>query len=155
VAGLYRIRAANQEDATALAAIDASVNYNPRSVGQFVTACRQEPGNRERALLVERNDRRCGYVLLSQVLDEASIHSIAVAPECQRQGLGQLLLNAALAHMQAAGASRCLLEVRQSNTAARRLYERSGFELDGIRKNYYPAPTGREDALLMSKELKG
>jgi ribosomal-protein-alanine N-acetyltransferase len=69
--------------------------------------------------------------------------------------VGQKLLDAALVQMHATGASCCLLEVRQSNMAARTLYERSGFRLDGIRKNYYPASTGREDALLMSRKLEG
>ena len=50
-------------------------------------------------------------------------------------------------------ARRCLLEVRRSNKAARRLYQGSGFALDGVRKNYYPKAGGREDALLMSREL--
>jgi len=51
------------------------------------------------------------------------------------------------------GAKRCLLEVRASNAAARGLYRSLGFQVDGVRKNYYPAATGREDALLMSREL--
>jgi ribosomal-protein-alanine N-acetyltransferase len=51
------------------------------------------------------------------------------------------------------GVRRCLLEVRESNTAARGLYETLSFQLDGIRKNYYPTTTGREDALLMSRQL--
>jgi ribosomal-protein-alanine N-acetyltransferase len=147
VTGSYRIRAANPDDAAALAAIDASVSCSPRSERQFVAACNPQVDHREIALIVERDDQICGYVLFAQVLDEASVYSIAVAKECQREGLGKML--------QQSGASRCLLEVRHSNAAARGLYERSGFQLDGIRKNYYPAHAGREDALLMSKELKG
>lgn len=136
-----------------MADIDASANFSPRSLEQFVAACSPGEGNRERALVVLRENQLRGYVLFSQVLDEASIHSIAVAVQCQRKGLGQMLLDAAMAQMRLANASRCLLEVRQSNAAARALYECNGFALDGIRKNYYPARTGREDALLMSKEL--
>ncbi|MEZ5571976.1 MAG: ribosomal protein S18-alanine N-acetyltransferase [Halioglobus sp.] len=151
----YTIRAAQVADARLLAAIDASVNSNPRTEPQFVAAFSPGSSSREIALLVERDECVSGFVLFSQVMDEASVHSIAVDPLCQRQGLGQLLLDAALMHMQAAGATRCLLEVRESNAPARRLYERSGFRLDGVRKNYYPASAGREDAMLMSLELKG
>ena len=153
MAGLYSIRAAQPEDAAAMADIDASVNFSPRTVQQFEAACRPCQADREMALVALRDGQLLGYVLFSQVLDEASIYSIAVARQCQRQGLGRMLLDAALEQMRLAHASRCFLEVRQSNAAARALYECSGFVLDGIRKNYYPAPTGREDALLMSKEL--
>jgi ribosomal-protein-alanine N-acetyltransferase len=138
-----------------MAGIDAIVNFNPRSEQQFAAACRAGEGNHEVALVAVRDDSICGYIVFSQVLDQASVHSIAVALQCQREGLGQLLLDAALAQMRTAGATRCLLEVRQSNAAARALYEGSHFRLDGLRKNYYPAPGGREDALLMSKELQG
>ena len=151
--GLYSIRAARPEDAAAMADIDADVNFSPRTVEQFEAACKPSHANREAALVALRDGRLLGYVLFAQVLDEASIYSIAVARQCQRQGLGRMLLDAALERMRLANASRCFLEVRQSNAAARALYEGRGFALDGIRKNYYPAPTGREDALLMSKEF--
>ena len=59
----------------------------------------------------------------------------------------------ALLKMKHDGATRCHLEVRQSNAVARRLYEGNGFKLDGIRKSYYPTEGGREDALLMSRCL--
>jgi len=91
--------------------------------------------------------------VFSQVFDEGSIHNIAVAHADHRKGLGRLLLEAAVAEMVRSDARRCLLEVRRSNKAARRLYEDNGFALDGVRKNYYPKAGGREDALLMSREL--
>ena len=76
--------------------------------------------------------------------------NIDLHPAQQRKGLGCLLLESALLKMKNDGATRCFLEVRQSNAAARRLYAGNGFELDGIRKRYYPTEDGREDALLMS-----
>lgn len=91
--------------------------------------------------------------MYSQVLDEVSVHNIAVRTSCRGRGLGQRLLLASLEHMKIAGATRCLLEVRQSNTAAQRLYQRSGFTLDGERKDYYPTHQGRENAWLMSRNL--
>lgn len=105
--------------------------------------------------MVEEDGRIDGFVVMARVLDEATIYSIAVDPPQQRKGLGQLLLTAALERAEQAGATRCLLEVRQSNNAARKLYKRNGFYLDGVRKGYYPAADGREDALLLSKLLEG
>jgi len=69
------------------------------------------------------------------------------------RGLGAFLLGGLLAQVKASGAHRCLLEVRASNTAARRLYAKMGFERDGERKNYYPGPGAPEHALLMSRNL--
>lgn len=147
------VRAARPADAAALAAIDARVNLNPWTEQQFIAACSGLSATSESALLVDVAGLVGGFVVFSQVLDEASIHSIAVHPAHQGRGLGRLLLHAVLEHMLNAGAVRCLLEVRQSNTIALRLYTANGFELDGVRKNYYPTGEGREDALLMSRKL--
>ena len=147
-------RYARAADADALAAIDASVNLNPWTAARFAT-CEGEAGSQAWALVVEAGGRIQGFVALSSVLDEVSILSIAIDPQQQRQGLGQSLLQLALERARRAGAAKCLLEVRESNTAARRLYLQNGFVLDGVRKNYYPTVGGREDALLMSKQLEG
>lgn len=136
-----------------MAAIDARVNHNPWTESQFATTCSGAVGARESALVAEEDGRVDGFVVISLVVDEASIHTIAVDPAQQRRGLGLLLLNTAVAQMEQAGARVCLLEVRQSNKAARRLYQGLGFMLDGVRKNYYPTADGREDALLMSLAL--
>jgi [ribosomal protein S18]-alanine N-acetyltransferase len=149
------VRPARPVDASLLASLDGSVNLNPWSEQQFAAACSGVEGAGNSALIVEEGGRVDGFVVISQVLDEASIHSIAVHPDQQGKGLGQRLLKAALVKMHQSGAQRCLLEVRQSNIAARRLYERSGFVLDGVRKNYYPTRSGREDALLLSCQIKG
>lgn len=151
----HHVRVARPADAGPLAAIDGRVNVNPWSEQQFTAACSGVDSQPASALVVAEGDRVDGFVVIFQVLDEASIHSIAVEPAHQGKGLGQMLLNAALVQMQQAGAMRCLLEVRQSNSAARRLYQRSGFTLDGVRKSYYPTEGGREDALLMSREIEG
>jgi ribosomal-protein-alanine N-acetyltransferase len=147
------IRLARPGDAGWLAAIDAEVSFSPWSEQQFALVCSKSGGYKETALVVEEDDRPRGFVVFSQVFDEGSIHNIAVAQADHRKGLGRLLLEAAVAEMVRSDARRCLLEVRRSNKAARRLYEDNGFALDGVRKNYYPKAGGREDALLMSREL--
>jgi ribosomal-protein-alanine N-acetyltransferase len=140
-------------DAGSLATLDALVSINPWHARQFARVCSSAKPKQDHALVSGSRDRLDGFVVFSQVLDEASIHNIAVHPSRQREGLGRELLAAALQRMQRAGVRRCLLEVRVSNAAARRLYESSGFTLDCVRKNYYPTANGREDALLMSLEL--
>ena len=74
-----------------------------------------------------------GFVVYARVLDEVTVHQIAVRADCQGRGLGQALLCSALREMRRAGAARCLLEVRESNQPARRLYQRNGFSIDGVR----------------------
>lgn len=97
-----------------------------------------------------------GFAEFSIVLDESELMSLAVHPAFQRQGLGTFLLNAVLQEAAALGVVKMLLEVRESNQAARQLYERHGFVQDGIRRGYYAAPGAgapREDACLYSSSL--
>ncbi|MNR42405.1 ribosomal-protein-alanine N-acetyltransferase [compost metagenome] len=71
----------------------------------------------------------------------------------QRRGHARAVLQTALAEAQAAGATRCLLEVRAGNAAAIGLYRTLGFVDCGVRKAYYRHEHGREDALLMECPL--
>lgn len=148
-----RIRLAEPEDAPALVGIDQLVNPSPWSIEQFRAVCVGGDDALERSLIVEVNGQPVGFVVFSRVLDEGCIYSIAVHSSSQGRGLGSVLLGAALASLKAAGITRCLLEMRESNTVARALYERHFFKVDGVRKNYYPMADGREDALLMSRVM--
>lgn len=144
------IRAAGEEDVAALFSLNlqaADATWSEQNLSRY---CQ---GTRYRCLLAERGQETLGFILYSQVCDEASVDNIVVARAAQRSGLGTALLNEALGAMAVAGAGRCLLEVRRSNTAARKLYARSGFTLDGVRARYYATARGREDALLMSRRL--
>ena len=147
------VRAAQPGDARLLVEIDGLVNVSPWSAAQFELACDNTMEASESVLVLEHGGRVCGFIIFSRVLDEVCIHNLAVHPERQSEGIGRGLVVAALELVKQQGAGRCLLEVRESNSAARRLYEALSFQLDGIRKNYYPAPGGREDALLMSRQL--
>jgi len=75
---------------------------------------------------------------------------IAVAPEHRAKGVGRMLLEQAIAVAREKGAERLVLEVRQSNVPAIRLYEYFGFVEYFVRRGYYE---GKEDALLMEKAL--
>jgi ribosomal-protein-alanine N-acetyltransferase len=71
----------------------------------------------------------------------------------QGKGLGSRLLKTLERIARAANRETCFLEVRQSNFAAIRLYLNAGFNEVGIRKGYYPAEFGRENAMVMAKTL--
>lgn len=99
-------------------------------------------------LVVEDKERIIGYCGLLMVLDEGDITNVAVAADRQREGIGNFLMQSLIRLAEERGVTTIHLEVRVSNGSAIRLYERNGFERDGLRKNYYSDPT--EDALLMT-----
>jgi ribosomal-protein-alanine N-acetyltransferase len=84
------------------------------------------------------------------VAEQAHINNLAVLPELRERGLGTHLLEAVIEEAAHLGAELMTLEVRQSNTPALRLYARSGFRQEGVRKNYYSSPV--EDALILSRQ---
>ena len=94
-----------------------------------------------------------GFAFVSRVLDEAELYQIAILPAAQGRGVATALLHELIERLQVLGVIRLMLEVRESNVAAIRLYESFGFVLDGRRKGYYCLPKGREDALLYSYHL--
>jgi ribosomal-protein-alanine N-acetyltransferase len=92
-----------------------------------------------------------GYYVAMTGVDEVHLLNITVAPAARRRGYARFMLDDLLRYCQRVGAQSLWLEVRESNTGARLLYERYGFALVGRRRGYYPAAGGRrEDALLMS-----
>ncbi len=88
-----------------------------------------------------------GFVIARCAVDEWEIENVVVARELRRLGIAVKLIQELLARAHVGGATSVLLEVRQSNLAARRLYEKLGFSEQGRRPNYYRNPT--EDALLL------
>lgn len=101
----------------------------------------------------ERNDRIEGYGVMSVAAGESHILNLTVRPESQRQGIGARLMRHFLQLARRHNADIVMLEVRPSNTPAVRLYEKMGFNEVGVRRNYYPADEGREDALLLALSL--
>ncbi|HEX4872669.1 MAG TPA: ribosomal protein S18-alanine N-acetyltransferase [Nevskiaceae bacterium] len=94
------------------------------------------------------------YAFMSMAVGEAHILNIAVDPDCQRQGLARFLMAHLRQTARAAGTTEMFLEVRRSNKAALALYRQEGFDTIGLRKGYYPATEGREDALVLSRQLE-
>jgi [ribosomal protein S18]-alanine N-acetyltransferase len=91
-----------------------------------------------------------GYCAAWFVLDEIHVNNIAVRPELRGRGFGSALLAHVLEEGRRAGAHRATLEVRRSNDEARRLYERFGFRVAGVRRDYYTDPI--EDALVLWRD---
>jgi ribosomal-protein-alanine N-acetyltransferase len=92
-----------------------------------------------------------GYVLALQLGPEGEIADLAVAPDARRRGVGGALLDRISVELQGEGVRALFLEVRESNAAARALYESRGFAPVGRRRGYYLHP--REDALLLRRDL--
>lgn len=101
--------------------------------------------------VAEEDDEIIGYCIIYFVLDEAEIARIAVHPQKQHKGVGRKLLDYTCKVSREKNICRLMLDVRESNKAARKFYERYGFAEDGIRKKFYEKPT--EDAILMSRQI--
>jgi len=105
------------------------------------------PGSNARVLL--------GYMVAMRGVDEVHLLNITVSPDHRRQGWARFLLDALVLWSRGQGAQCLWLEVRQSNTPARALYEAYGFNQVGVRKGYYPeGQREREDAVVMSLLLE-
>jgi ribosomal-protein-alanine acetyltransferase len=87
-----------------------------------------------------------GFLVARRVAPEWELENIVVAPEARRTGLGTRLLAALLAQARETNSQSVFLEVRESNAAARSLYEKAGFKFTAHRKSYYTSP--QEDAVL-------
>jgi ribosomal-protein-alanine N-acetyltransferase len=94
-----------------------------------------------------------GYGVMSLGAGEAHVLNVCVREEYRSLGFGRRLLEHLLERAAASGVTEAFLEVRPSNLAAIRLYQRLGFEQIGIRRAYYQAPDGREDAIVLKLEL--
>ena len=91
-----------------------------------------------------------GFCAFWLVVDEIHINNVAVRAQFRGHGIGTALLRHVLAEARQLGARRATLEVRASNEAARRLYERIGFYVAATRRNYYTNPA--EDALILWRD---
>lgn len=138
-----------EEDLPEVAAIELASSPTPWTEGLFFNELRRP---RSLAKAARTEGRVIGYVFANWVLDEGNILSFAVHPEFRRKGVGSTLVKEILEALLAEGCAAVYLEVRASNIAAQRLYERMGFRTFGIRKGYYRSPD--EDGLIMGCTLR-
>jgi ribosomal-protein-alanine N-acetyltransferase len=104
-----------------------------------------------RVLLVE--DRIAGHGILSAAAGEAHLLNVCVRRDQQGHGYGRALVSHMLHRARMRGASTVFLEVRPTNVVALELYRSLGFNEVGVRRDYYPAQWGHEDAQIMALEL--
>lgn len=101
-------------------------------------------------LVAESGERIDGHGIMMVRAGEAHILNVCVNPGMRRSGVASALLSQLLEIAVTANADSAFLEVRPSNHGAIALYQGGGFHEVGRRPNYYPAPSGREDALVMA-----
>lgn len=145
------LRPMREDDIVAVHAVEERAYEFPWTPGIFRDCLRSDYP----AWVLEEGGAVVGYVLMSVAAGEAHILNVCVAPEHQGRGLGRKLVRAILHVARGRAAERVFLEVRPSNAGAIALYHDEGFNEIGRRPRYYPARNGREDALVMAKELLG
>ena len=139
----------NERDIDAVAALEASLQAFPWSRGNFADSLLAGHS----VWVVRIGGDLVGFSVVMSVIDEAHLLNIGVCQRYQGQGYGARLLRRAMESARLGGAAKLFLEVRPSNAQAVALYRHFGFRQIGLRKGYYPAETGREDALIFDKEL--
>ena len=110
-------------------------------------------GNGQECWLLMCSDQNVGHGILSVAAGESHLLNVCVHPDFQGHGFGRILVEHLLERARTGEVSTIFLEVRPSNVAACELYDKLGFNEVGIRENYYPSNVGREDALVLAKEL--
>ena len=145
-----RVRPMASGDVWTVAAIEAQAYQFPWSPGIFRDCL---SAGYHAFVLDLAADGVHGYTVLSVGAGEAHLLNLCVRPERQGAGHGRLLLDTVLRQAAAHGAREIFLEVRPSNAAAIRLYQGSDFRQIGRRKHYYRGRNGREDALVLAKDL--
>jgi tRNA threonylcarbamoyladenosine biosynthesis protein TsaB len=145
-AGPWRIAVAETADLGAVEALQRRAFTNPWGAD----AIKWELENTDVARLYVMRDTAAAvvaYCACWKIFDELHINSLAVEESLRRRGLARRLLHFVILDARASGARSATLEVRQSNQAARLLYEGLGFRVEGVRRDYYQDP--REDALVL------
>ena len=145
---MFCIRKMREEDITEVARLEKEIFSDPWSEN----AVRESMEQSQTLLLSALKDGvLVGYLIVYYVLEDGEIARIAVESDFRRKGVASRLLKELAFICADNGVNKLLLDVRESNESAKAFYEKKGFVLDGVRKNYYTNPT--ENAILMSLEL--
>jgi ribosomal-protein-alanine N-acetyltransferase len=143
------IRQMTEADVPAVVAVERSSYQFPWSEGIFRDCVRV--GYTCRVATI--GDIVVGHGIMSVGAGEAHILNLCVGEAFRCRGIGRRMLDYLLDRAAAAGADEAFLEVRPSNTSAIRLYQSMGFVHVGVRRGYYQAVGGREDAAVLKKGL--
>lgn len=145
------IRPMTEADVPAVAAVERAAYQFPWSEGIF----RDCVGVGYVCRIVTLSDAVVAHSVMSVGAGEAHILNLCVADAFRCRGIGKRLLQHMLERAAAAGMNEAFLEVRPTNIAAIRLYQALGFEQIGVRRGYYQAVSGREDAAVFKLALRG
>lgn len=143
------VRPMTEADLPEIAALDAQSYPFPWTLGNFADSL----NSGYRCCVYELNSEIIGYAVMMLAVGEAHLLNITIAPARQGQGWGRALMYYIIGRARQDRAESLWLEVRPSNTVARHMYETMGFDCVSVRKNYYPAVDGREDAVIMRLDL--
>jgi len=141
---MIQIRKMTDEDLQQVCEIERETFSDPWSMEDFAKSMHEQ--NNE-YLVAEKDGMIAGYCGYWGIAGEGYIYNVAVKNEYRKQHIGHQMLSVLLQNSAQRGISSLTLEVRQSNTAAIRLYESLGFENAGIRRDFYSKP--KEDAVIM------
>ena len=139
-----------EQDLAEVMRIESAIYTHPWTHGNFADSIRAGYDCRTWRVAGEL----VGYFVLMAAAGEAHLLNLSIAARHQRSGHGGALLSEAASLARSLGARSVFLEVRPSNRAAQTLYTRFGFRKIAVRKGYYPANPGREDALVLTLPLK-
>ncbi|MGO8754738.1 MAG: ribosomal protein S18-alanine N-acetyltransferase [Gallionellaceae bacterium] len=143
------LRDMNIADVNDVLRIEQQVHDYPWTRGNFTDAL----DSGYLCKVFEQGGAMLGFVIMMIAPDEMQLLDLGIAAAYQRRGLGRRLLAEAMKIAREMDMRRILLEVRPSNVAAQGLYFDAGFREIGLRRGYYPAANGREDAIVMEREL--
>ncbi len=115
-------------------------------------ALSEELNNESSHFIVAVSDKVLGYIGVQEICGEAYITNIAVFDEYRKNGIGRKLLILAAEGAKSRKCEFITLEVRESNKSAISLYESEGFDIAGIRKNFYSDPT--ENGIIYTKYFR-
>ncbi len=146
---MIQIRIATTTDIPAMLATEQAATAYPWAESSFRSSFSERYFN----AVALCDGEVAGFYIGELVAGEASLFDIAVHPKQQSKGVGKALLNHFLDEAERRQATDCWLEVRASNRTAIALYQLVGFHQVGVRPAYYPAPGGKEDAILMAMSL--
>ncbi len=133
------------ENLTEIVTIENSAHFSPWSLANFKEAIKAKNTFK----VFSENGKIFGYYIVIISLDQCELLNITIAKEMQNLGKGSLLINNLFSLCKTRHVLNIFLEVRASNEAAIKLYEKNGFNELGVRSNYYKTESGREDGLLM------
>ncbi|MES2013190.1 MAG: ribosomal protein S18-alanine N-acetyltransferase [Pseudomonadota bacterium] len=140
-----KLRPMQMADVDVVMSIEPHIYSHPWTRGNFTDSLQSGYS----AWVMMHGQQMIGYALMMMVLDEAHLLNLSIAKAYQKQGLGRLLLEHMITISKNHHAANMFLEVRASNVSAIALYENVGFNEMSVRRGYYPAGNGREDAVLM------